>query len=147
MPVALMVHADDPADLICERAGSLDEVEVFNNQVLIGLYQREAETKTAGGIILTHKTTDEDKYQSKVGLILKMGPRAFTDINEPQRWFIDQDMSIGDWIVFRPSDGWAVTLVSKDPTTGKKQELLCRMIDDTAIRARIDGPMGPDRIY
>jgi len=145
MPVALMVHDEDPAEAIIAKAGDLREVEVFNNQVLVAVYQRQAETKTTGGIILTHHTTDEDQYQSKVGLILKMGPTAFYDENE--KWFQGQDMTPGDWIVYRPSDGWKLTLVSKDQKTGKKQELLCRMLDDTAIRARVDGPLGADRIY
>ena len=142
MPATLMVHEEDPEDAICIKAGDLNEIEIFNNQVLVGIYQRESETKTSGGIILTHHTTDEDKYQSKVGLILKMGPTAFYDPNE--RWFQGQDMVPGDWIVFRPSDGWSVTLVSKDPHTGKKRELLCRMLDDSAIRAKV---VGPERIY
>ena len=144
MPATLIVHEDDPEEAINRLAGNLDEIEVFNNQVLIGVYQRPADSKTSGGIIVTHKTTDEDKYQSKVGLLLKMGPKAFVD---PEgRWFADQDMDIGDWVVFRPSDGWSLTLISRDKS-GKKQELLCRMVDDTAIRAKIDSPMGPDRVY
>lgn len=145
MPVALMVHEEDPAEAILAQAGDLRDIDVFNNQVLVAVYQRQAESKTEGGIILTHHTTDEDQYQSKVGLILKMGPTAFYDKNE--NWFQGQDMVPGDWIVYRHIDGWKITLVSKDPKTGKKQVLLCRMLDDTAIRARIYGPLGPDRVY
>ena len=144
MPATLIVHEDDPEEVINERAGDLREFQVFNNQVLIGVYQRPSESKTTGGIVLTHRTTDEDKYQSKVGLVLNLGPTAFRD--PTGRWFQDQDVGIGDWVVFRPSDGWSLTLVSKDKS-GKKQELLCRMVDDTAIRAKIDSPMGPDRVY
>jgi len=141
MPATLMVHNEDPADRICELAGNLDDVSVYNNKVLVGIYQREAESKTSGGIILTHKTTDEDKYQSKVGMLLRMGPTSFDDPND--KWFVGQDMTEGDWVVFRPSDGWSLTLVSKDKN-GKKQELLCRLLDDTSIMAKIPGP---DRIY
>lgn len=146
MPATLVVHEKDPADSILALAGNLDEIEVYNNKVLVGVYQRPSEAKTTGGIILTHKTTDEDKYQSKVGIILKMGPRAFVDINDPPRWFVDQDMYENDWVVFRPSDGWSLTLVSKD-AKGKKQELLCRLLDDTSIMAKLDSQMGADRIY
>lgn len=145
MPATLIVHEGDPAEAINRLAGNLDEIEVFNNQVLIGVYQRPADSKTSGGIIVTHKTTDEDKYQSKVGIILRMGPKAFIP-PEGSTWFADQDMCEGDWVVFRPSDGWSLTLISKDKN-GKKQELLCRMVDDTAIRAKIESPMGPDRVY
>lgn len=146
MPATLIVHEEDPADLIFEKAGNLDDVEVFNNKVLVGVYQRETEAKTSGGIILTHKTTDEDKYQSKVGVILKMGPTAFIDFNEPQRWFVGQEMYDSDWVIYRPSDGWSMTLVSRD-SKGKKQELLCRLLDDTSIMGKVNGPMGADRVY
>ena len=146
MPATLVVHEEDPAETILDLAGDLEEVDIFNNKILVGVYQRENEAKTAGGIILTHKTTDEDKYQSKVGLVLKMGPSAFVDFSDPPRWFIDQHIFLGDWVVYRPSDGWSLTLVSKD-SKGKKQELLCRLLDDTSIMAKVEGPMGADRVY
>lgn len=143
MPATLLVHEEDPADAIWELAGDLAEIEVFNNKVLVGVYQRPEEAKTIGGIILTDITTREDKYQSKVGMILKTGNRAFTDLNDPQRWFINQDMYEGDWVAFRPSDGMSHTLVSRDKQ-GQKQELLCRLLDDTSIVMRANSP---DRIY
>jgi co-chaperonin GroES (HSP10) len=146
MPATLMVHEEDPAELIWRRAGdAVANLEVFNNEVLVGVYVREAEGKTKGGIILTSKTTDEDRFQSKVGMILKQGPVAFQDTkNEPPVWFIGQEnMGPGDWIVFRPSDGWNSTIVSFD-VNGKKQELLCRWISDTAVRGRV---ADPDLIY
>lgn len=150
MPVALMVHDEDPADKILSLAGNLEEIEVFNSQVLVGLYERSRDgeaVKTEGGVWMPHQVTRDDQYQSKVGMILKMGPRAFVDINDPPRWFIDQDdMADGDWVVFRCNEGFPLKLVSRD-SKGKKQELLCRLLDDVAIRARIDGPLGPDRIY
>jgi hypothetical protein len=81
---------------------------------------------------MTSKSRDEDRHQSKVGLILKTGPSAFVD--EGGKWFSDLDLKVGDWIVFRPSDGWNVTV----------NGVLCRMFDDTAIRARIPHP---DNVY
>lgn len=144
MPATLLIHEEDPADTILELAGDLSEVEIFNNKVLVGVYQREDEVKSAGGIILTNETTKEDKYQSKVGLILKIGPVAFQDLNyDPPHWFIDQDLYRGDWVVYRPSDGISHLLISRG-RDGKKQELLCRYLDDTSIIAKIDGP---DRVY
>ena len=147
MPATLVVHDEDPADKICELAGNIDDIEIFNNKVLVAIYQRASESKTTGGIILTHKTTDEDKYQSKVGLLIKMGPRAFVDLNDPPKWFVDQDdMAEGDWVFFRPSDGMSMTFASKD-SDGKQQLLLCRLLDDTSIMGRINSELGPDRVY
>lgn len=149
MPATLVVHENDPADAILSLAGDLSEIDVYNNKVLVGLYQRgdkDGEYKTPGGVVVPGKATREDEYQSKVGIILKMGPRAFVDINDPQRWFIDQEMYDHDWVVFRPSDGWSLTLMSKD-SNGKMKKLLCRLLDDIHIMAKIDGPIGPDRVW
>jgi len=130
MPYMLMEHDEDPANPLLEQAGDLSSVEVFNNQLLVAVYVRPQKTKS--GIILTDKTTDEDRYQSKVGLVLKKGPSAFND--NTGEWFNGVTINEGDWIVFRPSDGWSVTVNGQ----------LCRMIDDVNVRGRIDHP---DRVW
>lgn len=150
MPATLQIHDDDPAEVINRKAGDLDEIEVFNNQVLVAIYDRseggKKEIITQGGIRIPVQNTEEDQHQSKVGLLLRMGPRAFCPPNPQSTWFVDQEMNEGDWVVFRASDGWTLTLVSKDER-GHKQELKCRMVDDTNIRAKIESPLGPDRVY
>lgn len=130
MPYMVMEHEEDPANPLLEQAGDLSSVEVFNNQLLVAVYVRPQKTKS--GIILTDKTTDEDRYQSKVGLVLKKGPSAFNDTTG--EWFNGVMINEGDWIVFRPSDGWSVTVNGQ----------LCRMIDDVNVRGRIDHP---DRVW
>lgn len=102
------------------------EVEVFNNQVLVEVYIRPEKTK--GGVILPERALKEDEYQSKVGRIVRMGSGAFNDPDG--RWFDGVTFNIGDWIVFRPSDGWAMTVGDK----------LCRMLSDVDVRARVDVP-------
>ena len=148
MPVLDIVHDEDPADIIERQAGDLTDIHVFNNQVLVGIYLRDGEGKsearTASGLIVPNKVTEEDKYQSKTGIILKMGPTAFHDPNE--NWFFGEEFFEGDWVVFRPSDGWALTLVSRDER-GKPQKLLCRLMDDVCVRARIGGDSPADRVY
>jgi len=130
MPFMTMEHEADPAEAIRTEMGDISSVEVFNNQVLVAVYIRPQKTKS--GIILTSQTTDEDRYQSKVGLVVKMGPQAFQD-NSGQ-WFSGLEIKEGDWIVFRPSDGWSITV----------NNVLCRMIDDVNIKGRIDQP---DRVW
>ena len=104
----------------------LSEVEVIGNQVLLAIYIRPEKTK--GGIFLPDKAKDEDKYQSKVGLILKTGPSAFVD--ETQSWFKGVTIKEHDWIIFRPSDGWQMLV----------NGISCRMLDDTVVRGRIPDP-------
>ena len=80
------------------------------------------------GLYLSQNYVDEDRYQSKVGLILKKGPSAF--VEENGKWFNRLDFKEQDWIVFRPSDGWSVTI----------NGVLCRMLEDTSVKARISHP-------
>ena len=126
MTLMLMQHDVDPKKKIKGDVGDLSKVEIFNNQVLVGVYIRPSKTKS--GIYLTDQTTNEDKYQGKIGLVLKKGATAFVD--PENQWFLDVQINEGDWVLFRPSDGWSVTV----------NGVLCRIIDDHAIRGRVDQP-------
>ena len=122
----VMEHGLDPKAEILKAIGDISQVEVFNNQILVAIYIRPE--KTAGGILLTHNVRDEDKWQGKVGLVLKKGPSAFID--ESQNWFNGVDINIHDWVVFRPSDAWGLTVNGE----------MCRLVDDTVVRGRIPNP-------
>ena len=125
-----MSHEVDPRDVLLKEVGDISEIELMNTQVLVAVYIRPEMTK--GGIIMTPKALDEDRYQSKVGLILKTGPSAFRD--DEGKWFSGLDLLVGDWIVFRPTDGWDITV----------NGVLCRMFNDTAVRMRVPHP---DNVY
>jgi len=126
MPPMLMEHAVDPKDALLEQVGDLSSIDIFNNAVLVALYVRPQRTKS--GLYLTDKYTDEDRIQGKAGLIIKMGPSAFVD--ESGNWFKDVKIGLHDWVIFRPSDGWSVSV----------NGISCRLIDDTAIRGRVAAP-------
>jgi co-chaperonin GroES (HSP10) len=126
MPYMVMKHKIDPKKDILDRIGNLDDMEIFNNEILVGVYIRPEKTKS--GIILTNQTRSEDRFQSKVGIILKKGPLAFVD--DSKTWFENAKFEVGDWIVFKPSDSWSITV----------NDVLCRILDDTAIRCRINHP-------
>ena len=130
MPSMTMEHVVDPKLKLLSDMGDLSNIEIFNNQVLVAVYLRPQKTKS--GIYLTDKTTDEDRYQSKVGLVLKMGTSAFND--KSGEWFGGVEINEGDWVVFRPSDGWSITVNGQ----------LCRMIDDVNVKGRVDQP---DRVW
>ena len=121
-----MAHADDPRAHIWKEIGDISKLEVFNTQVLVAVYIRPEKTK--GGIILTDRNRDEDRHQSKVGMILKMGHKAFVDPKE--QWFAGASFSVGDWIVFRPSDGWGIGV----------NGYYCRMLEDVSVKMRIPHP-------
>lgn len=130
MPPMLMQHDVDPKKDLLKQVGNVSGIDIFNNAVLVALYVRPQRTKS--GIILTDKYTDEDRIQGKAGLIMKMGTSAFVD--DTGKWFKDAKIALHDWVIFRPSDGWPISV----------NGIACRIIDDTAIRGKIDTP---DRIW
>lgn len=130
MPQREMDHKGDPKKNLRDQVGGVDDIEVFNNQVLVAIYIRPQKTKS--GIFLPESHVAEDQHQSKVGLVLKKGPSAFVD--EENRWFRDVDLKVDDWVVYRASDGWAITI----------NNVVCRILDDTSIRGRVQHP---DRVW
>ena len=121
-----MDHVVDPKKDILDRLGDLSGIELFNNQILCAVYVRPNKTKS--GIYLSDKTVDEDRFQGKVGLLVAAGPEAFNDTSG--QWFNDVNFNVHDWLVFRPSDGWSVTV----------NGVLCRIMSDTQVKARISSP-------
>jgi co-chaperonin GroES (HSP10) len=121
-----MEHDVDPAQKLIKELGDISDIEIFNNQILVAVYLRPEKTKT--GIYMPDKHREEDKYQSKVGLVVKKGPSAFVDTGD--NWFKDVDINLNDWIMYRATDGWSITV----------NNVLCRMLDDTAVRGRIPHP-------
>jgi co-chaperonin GroES (HSP10) len=128
----MMQHTTDPREDILKAMGDLSDFEVFHNKVLIAVYIRPE--KTSGGIIITNKTRDEDKWQGKVGLVVKMGPSAFVD--EDGKWFKGMKIKTHDWLVARPSDGWSLTYNNRE--TG--EDVLCRLMDDFVFQGRVSHP-------
>ena len=125
-----MSYSEDPKQTIWDKVGDLHDVEVMYSQVLLGIFIRP--TKTKGGILLTDETRAEDRYQGKVCMVLKKGPFAFVDTDEVK--FQGLNVEVGDWVVIRASDGWALSVNGHD----------CRMVNDTGIRMKIERP---DSVY
>jgi co-chaperonin GroES (HSP10) len=119
---------------IVDQLGGIDDVEIFNNQLLVAIYIRPKDAKSAGGIILTDNNKDEDRYQSKIGVILKMGPQAFKD--PEQRWFAGAEFKVGDLVMFRASDGLNLEL-TKIGQRLTSEKVLCKILEDTSVRMRV----------
>jgi co-chaperonin GroES (HSP10) len=121
------VHDRPPDEVILEELGPLDGIEVLNQQVLLAIYVRPS-TRTVGGIHLAETVVDEDRYQSRVGMVLKLGPQAFKDDERVK--FHGFTVKPGDWIVYRPSDGIRLQI-------GKRE---CRLIPDVHLKCRLSHP-------
>lgn len=127
MTQALRVkHDTDPRDEIMVRCKPyLDGLTLMGSRIIVAIYQRPE--KTQSGIILPGQVQKEDVYQGKVGLILKMGPMAFTE-DDTHKWPVAP--KIGDWVAFRVGDTWQLTM-DKQP---------CRMIEDVDVRMIVTEP-------
>jgi co-chaperonin GroES (HSP10) len=121
-----MEHDVDPKTELLKKLGNIKDIEIFNNQILCAVYVRPEKTK--GGIVLPDQHRSEDRIQGKVGLIVKKGSAAFVD--ETNTWFVDGAIELNEWVIFRPSDGWSITI----------NGVLCRILDDINVRGRIQHP-------
>jgi len=138
MPAVAMLHEEDPREAILKRVGDLSGVDVFGSDMLVAIYKRPEKTKS--GLILADSTRTEDVHQGKVGLVVKMGPFCYVD-DDGNKF---RDINVGDWVVFRPSDGWRVTLNTLQRSISKDDTVDCRIVSDGSVRMRV---LDPDFIY
>lgn len=115
-----------------------DRIEPFLSQiddvvqiadVLIAIWQRPDTLES--GLKLPDEYRHEDVFQGKVGLVLYLADQAFKDDLEhdpPIKWPIKP--KIGDWVVYRVSDGWPFYL----------GEQPCRLVNERGIRLIIKRP-------
>lgn len=115
-----------PKRALFDAIGDISKEEVFHSQVLVITYIQSEVTQ--GGIILPQKTLEEDRFQGTVGLVAAMGPGAFKDDNIAK--FHGKKISLGDWVLFRPSDGVEMFIRS----------VPCRLFEDVHIKMRISSP-------
>jgi len=119
-------EATDPKRALFEAVGDLSGIDVFHNQILLALYIRPE--KTSGGIIRPGQNVVEDEYQGKVGLVVKIGPTAF--VSSENTDFMNQNIQIGDWLIYRVGDGWPVMI----------NGTACRMLTDRSVKMRTKTP-------
>jgi hypothetical protein len=114
---------------ILDRLGNIDDYNLAPGEVLLAIYVRP--DMSPGGIALVAQTLKEDLYQGKAHLVLKIGPGCD---------FYGLDVKLHDWVVVRPSDGWALDLNSRPDVLDRKDYVPCRHILSKAIKAIIPHP-------
>ena len=132
--------AHDPAKPLLDAAGDMNDYDVFHNLVLVATYVPPAKVfKGPGGEdILFHKSDkslDEDRFQGKAHLVLKVGPIAFKDDGAVK--FGGVTVKPGEWVVVRPSDGFEVFI--RDRRT-VNEGISVRYVEDVFIRGRVTDP-------
>lgn len=134
--------AEATAAMLAELLPIVANIDVIRNRVLLATFQRPE--KTAGGILLVDSTLNEEKWQGKTGLVLKVGPVAFhfDEVLEDIRhgdadaaFAIHNIPRVGDWVFFRNSDAWDCG-IQVAPGVG----VHCRFIDDGCIQGRVTDP-------
>jgi co-chaperonin GroES (HSP10) len=109
----------------------LDELEVTLDGVLVAVYNRPEKTK--GGIIRPDSRRQEDVWQGKTGLVVKMGPDAFVDKPEAGILFKNK-AEVGSWVGFNIQDGWIMQVAG----------IFCRQLRDRSIKVVLTRP---DLVY
>lgn len=133
MAITRMLETADEARLrVLQGIGDISGYEVFYHRILVGQYLRPE--KTAGGILLPEgkgTTREEDRWQGKAVLVLKIAPGAFRDVGGLyESNYYGQRVEVGDWVLVKPTDGWQ-QLVNDWP---------CKTIEDSMIMARVSRP-------
>lgn len=122
-----MVHETDPkVAILADVDPHTGDIAVLGARLLVAVYVRPERTK--GSIILSDNTRDEDRYQGKVGLVLRLGPIAFQD--DATHRFGAVVPRIGDWIVFSVGDTFAFDL-------GERR---CRTVEDVDVHLIVQSP-------
>jgi hypothetical protein len=125
--------------LILDKLGDLSEAEVAQNEVLIAMYMRPE--MTAGGIVLPHQNLKEDRYQGKVGLVVKIGGACrFVRTDPITGVTYGIPVKLHDWVVVRTSDTWSLEINADPNVSDPRAFTLCRLVFDDQIRMRIPFP-------
>jgi hypothetical protein len=119
MPNVAMQHEKDPRQALLEQAGDVSRFEICDNEVLIAIYMRPEKTK--GGIVMVPRNLQEDLYQSKIGLVLRIGPTCDFPLVK---------IELYDWVLVRPSDGYNLEV----------NFLPCRLAYDKHVRVKVPDP-------
>jgi hypothetical protein len=104
---------------------ALKGVDVMFNQLLLAIYIRP---EKIGSIIRPNSNVEEDVWQGKAGLVLKVGPNAFEDDGEYN--FHGQSVSVGEWVAFKVGDAWALEVGG----------FACRLVRDSNIKLKVQDP-------
>ncbi len=124
-----IAEQSDPKQALLDSLGdAINHVHPLRYEAIVATYVRPE--KTAGGIYLSDRTLVEDRFQGKVGLLVKFGPLAFS----AEHWG-DRAPQLHDWVYFNPNDSQEMFVL--DP---RGDGTAVRRMDDIGIRGIVDNP-------
>lgn len=119
---------EDPRAALLKALGDISKQTLLHAQVLVATHpgsKYHAGTKT---ILRTDRDLMETQFQGSVGLVIGVGPGAFVDA--PGAQFYGMKAKVGDWVLYRPSDGMALNI----------RQVPCRLFEDGNIKMVVDEP-------
>jgi co-chaperonin GroES (HSP10) len=121
---------EDPKKVILDRvSAAVEKIELGGNKILIAVAPQP--TVTRGGIIRPDSNRDEQRWQGKVGLVLKLGKTACKyAFDFSQYEWEGLDLKPGDWVFFQKSDARERGIAG----------IPCATIKDYMIEGRIPDP-------
>ena len=123
-------YALDPKKVIIDfLANHADTLDISCDKLLVVTYRRPE--KTAGGIIMTQSALDEDKFQGKAGLVVKIGSLAFKDDARINHGGFKADLH--DWITYRSVHGYEQEFCGLHCRVLKDENVIMKVTDPTLI--------------
>ena len=117
-------------DVLEEKRKATQLPQPCGYNLLIALQQPEKQTE--GGVFIPDDVSDREGTASITGMILKMGPDAYTD---KKRFPSGPYCKEGDWVVFRAFSGTRIKIHGKE----------FRLINDDTVEAVVEDPRGVER--
>ena len=116
--------AHDPKQALLDSVGDISNYKLLGARVLVATYIQPEQTKS--GIYLPDRTLAEGRFQGKVGLVIQLGDLCPTNIA----------YQVGDWVMYRASDGFELFFVRPNGSEGTP----CRILDEASVLAVIPDP-------
>ena len=131
MPPMLMVHDEDPKEVIYKKIGmvkgKIPGFQLMGNRVLMAIYEMPEKTKS--GLFIPDKSRDENLHQGKAALIVALGPTAFVS-DERVHFNEEEILKVGDFVMGFVSHGLRCSINGYP----------CRIIRDQDITMKIPAP-------
>lgn len=132
------IFPDAKAEILA-KLGDISGLEIAQNEVLLAMYMRPE--KTAGGIIMPHQNLKEDRYQGKVGLVVKIGSACrFVRQDPNSRVTYGIPIVLHDWVAVRTSDTWSLEINADPNVSDPRAFTLCRLVYDDQIKLKLPHP-------
>lgn len=132
VPAPTPATPEEEAKRIFAKVGDLSDVRLFGNRVMVAKFIRT--TLGRGYLQAAPGTKTEDKWQGKIGLVIKKGTTAFVDDGD-FTWHGD-DVNVGDWVLFQYGDGTDIDLCPK----GSTELIPCKVLKEGEIEGIVPRP-------